>query len=528
MNQLSFPIISLVTFFPIFGVLILLMIDKESEDVLRGTALAFTVIEFFISLPLIFYFNDASHTMQFVELIPWVKSFGINYYMGIDGISIWLVILTTFLTPICVLSSWTYIQKRVKEYMVCLLLLETAMLGALVSLDLILFYVFWELMLIPMYLLIGVWGGDNRIYAAVKFFLYTAAGSVFMLLSIIFLYYYNHKVTGVYTFSILELYKLNIPISVQFWLCLAFFVSFAIKVPMFPLHTWLPDAHVQAPTAGSVILAGVLLKMGTYGFLRFAMPLFPYATHQFTPVMATLAVIGIVYGALVAMVQPDMKKLVAYSSVSHLGYVMLGLFALNMQGLEGGLYQMLNHGISTGALFLIVGMIYERRHTRLIKDFGGIAKVMPVFATFFMIATLSSIAVPGTNGFVGEIMILIGAFRSFPVFAVIAASGAILGALYMLWMYQRVMFCPLDKSENQELKDLNVREIVTLLPLAVLVFVMGFFPGLFLRKMDATVSHFIKDYHTRYEVSARQQPQSLGDKIAAVLTTKDSKDITVE
>ncbi len=285
---------------------------------------------------------------------------------------------------------------------------------------------------------------------------------------------------------------------------------------------------MQAPTAGSVILAGVLLKMGTYGFLRFAMPLFPYATHQFMPVIATLAVIGIVYGALVAMVQPDMKKLVAYSSVSHLGYVMLGLFALNMQGVEGGIYQMLNHGISTGALFLIVGMIYERRHTRMIKDFGGIAKVMPVFATFFMIATLSSVAVPGTNGFVGEFMILVGAFRSFPIFAVVAASGAILGALYMLWMYQRVMFCPLDKPENEKLKDLNAREIITLLPLAVLVFVMGFFPGLFLRKMDATVSYFLKDFNTRYEAYAQQQQPTIGDRIAAVMQIKDNKNITVE
>jgi len=529
MNQLNFPIISLVTFFPILGVIVLLMIDKKSKDVLRGAAVAFSVIEFFISLPVVIYFNEVTHSMQFVELIPWVKSFGINYYVGIDGISLWLVILTTFLTPICILCSWSYIQKYVKEYMACMLLLETAMLGALVSLDLVLFYVFWELMLIPMYMLIGVWGGPQRIYAAVKFFIYTAAGSVFMLLSIIFLYYYNYRITGVYTFSILELYKLHIPISVQFWLCLAFFVSFAIKVPMFPLHTWLPDAHVQAPTAGSVILAGVLLKMGTYGFLRFAMPLFPYATHQFTPIMATLAVIGIVYGALVAMVQPDMKKLVAYSSVSHLGYVMLGLFALNMQGVEGGLYQMLNHGISTGALFVIVGMIYERRHTRMISDFGGIAKVMPVFATFFMIATLSSIAVPGTNGFVGEIMILIGAFRSFPLFAVVAASGSILGAVYMLWMYQRVMFCPLDKPENEKLEDINVREIVTLLPLAVLIFVMGFFPGFFLRKMDTSVSYFLKDFNTRYEAYAQQQqPQSLGDRIAAVLTIKDNKNITVE
>ncbi|MBW1644709.1 MAG: NADH-quinone oxidoreductase subunit M [Deltaproteobacteria bacterium] len=519
MNQLHFPIISLVTFFPIFGVLILLMIDKENEDVLRGTALAFTVIEFFLSLPLLIYFNDGTAGMQFVEHFPWIRSMGITYHLGIDGISLWIVMLTTFLTPICVLCSWSYIQKHVKEYMICMLLLETAMLGALVALDLILFYVFWELMLIPMYLLIGVWGGPQRVYAAVKFFIYTAAGSVFMLLSILFLYYYNHKVTGVYTFDILELYKLNVPISVQFWLCLAFFVSFAIKVPMFPLHTWLPDAHVQAPTAGSVILAGVLLKMGTYGFLRFAMPLFPYATHQYMPVIATLSVIGIIYGALVAMVQPDMKKLVAYSSVSHLGYVMLGLFALNMQGIEGGIYQMLNHGISTGALFLIVGMIYERRHTRMIKDFGGIAKVMPVFATFFMIATLSSVAVPGTNGFVGEFMILVGAFRAYPVFAVFAASGAIFGAVYMLWMYQRVMFCPLDKPENEKLKDLNVREIITLLPLAVLVFVMGFFPGMFLRKMDASVSHFIKDFNSRYEMYAQQRQQSLGEKIAAVTAT---------
>ncbi len=495
MNQLGFPIISLVTFFPIIGVLVLMLVDRKAEDTLRVTALVFALIEFFISLPLLFAFQNGTAAMQFVERYNWIKSAGLSYYVGIDGISIWIVMLTTFLTPICVLCSWTYIQKRVKEFMICLLLLETAMLGALVSLDLILFYVFWELMLIPMYLLIGVWGGDNRIYAAVKFFIYTAAGSVFMLLSIFYLYYLNHKITGVFTFDLLELYKLNIPISVQFWLCLAFFVSFAIKVPMFPLHTWLPDAHVQAPTAGSVILAGVLLKMGTYGFMRFAIPLFPYATKQFTPVIATLAVIGIIYGALVALIQPDMKKLVAYSSVSHLGYVMLGIFAFNMQGVEGGLYQMLNHGISTGALFLIVGMLYERRHTRMIKDFGGIARVMPVYATFFMIATLSSIAVPGTNGFVGEFMILVGSFRSLPAYAVFATSGAILGALYMLWMYQRVMFQPLDKEENKVLKDLNWREIITLLPLAVLVFVMGFFPGYFLRKMDASCEHFLKTYH---------------------------------
>jgi len=520
MNQLDFPIISLVTFFPLVGSILVLLMSKERKDSLRTVSLAISLIEFVISLPLLLYFQSGTHELQFVEKIVWVESFGISYFTGIDGISLWLVMLTTFLTPICILSSWNYIQKWVKEYMFCMLLLETAMIGALVSLDLVLFYVFWELMLIPMYMLIGVWGGPRRIYAAVKFFLYTAAGSVFMLLAIIFLYYYNHKVTGVYTFNLLELYNLNIPISFQFWLCAAFFLSFAIKVPMFPLHTWLPDAHVEAPTAGSVILAGVLLKMGTYGFLRFAMPLFPYATHEYIPVIAILSVIGIIYGAMVAMVQPDIKKLVAYSSVSHLGYVMLGIFAFNIQGIEGGIYQMLNHGISTGALFLLVGMLYERRHTRLIKDFGGIAKVMPVFATFFMIITFSSIAVPGTNGFVGEFMILVGAFRSYPVYAIIAVSGAILGAMYMLWMYQRVMFCPLDKPENQKLKDINAREIITLLPLAILVFFMGFFPGLFLRKMDASVEHFLKDYNTRYEMYAQKQSGSLEAKIAAVFDEK--------
>jgi NADH-quinone oxidoreductase subunit M len=517
MNNLNFPILSLVTLFPLVGAFALMLIHKERKDTLRTVAMFFSTLEFVISLPLLMFFDSSTYEMQFVENIPWIKSFGISYFMGIDGISLWIILLTTFITPICVLSSWSYIQKWVKEYMVCMLLLETAMIGALVALDLVLFYVFWELMLIPMYLLIGVWGGPQRIYAAVKFFLFTAAGSVFMLLAIIFLSFYNYKITGVYTFNVLELYKLNIPISIQFWLCTAFFLSFAIKVPMFPLHTWLPDAHVEAPTAGSVILAGVLLKMGTYGFLRFAMPLFPYATHQYIPLIATLSVIGIVYGAMVAMVQPDIKKLVAYSSVSHLGYVMLGLFALNIQGIEGGIYQMLNHGVSTGSLFLIVGMLYERRHTRLIQDFGGLSKVMPIFATFFMIATLSSIAVPGTNGFVGEFMVLIGAFRSYPSFAVIAVSGAILSAMYMLWMFQRVMFCSLDKPENQNLKDLNVREIVTLLPLAVLVFVMGFFPGLFLRKMDVTVDHFINHYNQRYEAYAQQESKKLDVKIAAVL-----------
>ncbi len=371
-----------------------------------------------------------------------------------------------------------------------------------------------ELMLIPMFLLIGVWGGERRIYSAVKFFLYTAAGSIFMLVAIIYLYYYSYKTTGTGTFNLLDLYNLHIPISAQFWLCDAFSVAFAIKEPIFPLHTWLPDAHVEAPTAGSVLLAAILLKMGTYGFLRFSMPLFPYATHQFLPLIAFLAIAGIIYAALVAWVQPDMKKLVAYSSVSHLGFVMLGLFALNIQGIEGGIYQMLNHGVNTGALFLLVGMIYERRHTRLMDDFGGLAKIMPVFATFLMIATLASVAVPGTNGFVGEIMILVGVFRTYPAFGVFAVSGMVLGVVYMLWMYQKVMFGPVTDDANLKLTDLNTREIVTMVPIAVLVFVMGIFPGMFLRKMDASVNNFIKQYQYKYEAYAAEKN---GDPAAAAL-----------
>jgi NADH-quinone oxidoreductase subunit M len=389
-----------------------------------------------------------------------------------------------------------------------MLFLECAMIGALVSLDLILFYLFWEVMLIPMFLLIGVWGGERRIYSAVKFFLYTAAGSIFMLVAIIYLYYFSYKTTGVGTFNLLELYKLNIPISTQLWLCAAFTVAFAIKVPIFPLHTWLPDAHVEAPTAGSVILAAILLKMGTYGFLRFSMPLFPYASHELMPIIAFLAIAGIIYGALVAWSQPDMKKLVAYSSVSHLGYVMIGLFALNIQGIEGGIYQMLNHGVNTWALFLLVGMIYERRHTRLMDDFGGLAKVMPIFAIFLMIATLGSVAVPGTNSFVGEILILVGAFRTYPVVGVFAVSGMVFGVVYMLWMYQKVMFGPVTNEANSKLPDLNKREIATMLPIAVLVFVMGFFPGMFLHKMDASVNNFIYQYQHKYAMYQAEKSAS--------------------
>ena len=502
---MDFPVLSLITFFPLIGALVVLFIanqDNRNAALLWKTGFIFAVAEFVLSLPVLFAFDGGTAEMQFVEHLPWIESLGISYFFGVDGISLWLILLTTFFVPLCILCSFTYIQKRIKEYIISFLILETAMIGTLISLDLILFFVFWELMLIPMFLLIGVWGGQRRIYSAIKFFLFTSVGSIFMLVAIIALYFYNLETTGVATFNLLELYKLQIPGSLQLWLCSAFFLAFAIKVPMFPLHTWLPDAHVEAPTAGSVVLAGILLKMGTYGFIRFAMPLFPYATHQYVPIIAGLGAVAIIYAALVSWVQPDMKKLVAFSSVSHMGYVMLGLFALNIQGIEGGIYQMLNHGLSTGALFLLVGMIYERRHTRLMEDFGGLAKVMPVFATFLMIATLASVAVPGTNGFVGEFLILLGAFKAYPFWAIVGTSGALFGVIYMLWMYQRVMFGPLTSSANSGLTDLTPREIAIMVPVSVLIIVMGFFPGLFLRKMDASVSHYVRMFETR---SALQQ-----------------------
>ncbi len=503
MYILGIPILSLLIFFPILGAIVLLFINKENGRALRWVTLIFSLVEFLFSLPLFFEFNSKTGAMQFVEDWWWIQSYGISYKLGIDGISLLLVLLTTFLTILCILCSWTAITFRVKEFMISFLFLETGMIGALVALDLVLFYVFWEVMLIPMYLLIGVWGDPKRrIYAAIKFFLFTMAGSVLMLVAILILYFLNQKTTGVSTFDVLELYKLGLPVGAQYWLFGAFALAFAIKVPMFPFHTWLPDAHTEAPTAGSVILAGVLLKMGTYGFIRFAIPLFPNAAFDLLPLVSVLAIIGIIYGALVSMMQPDLKRLVAFSSVSHLGYVMLGMFSFNMQGIEGSIYQMLNHGISTGSLFLIVGMIYERRHTRLIADFGGLSKVMPIYAVFFMIVTLSSIGLPGTNGFVGEFLILLGAFQSNVVYGVLAATGVILGAAYMLWMFQRVMFGKITRPENEKLKDLNAREITILVPMVIVIFLMGIYPKLFFSKMDASVEKFIKDFRGRVEMKA--------------------------
>jgi NADH-quinone oxidoreductase subunit M len=485
-------LLSLTTFLPVLGVLLLLFIPKDSKGMLRNVAFATTVVTFLVSLPIMFGFQSNAE-FQFVENVPWIAAgpFVMRYFVGIDGISLWLVILTTFIMPIAVLSTYTAVEEKVKEYMILLLLLETGMLGAFISLDMFLFYIFWEVMLIPMYFMIGIWGGKNRIYAAVKFFIYTMVGSLLMLVALIYLYFKGLE-AGFTNFGLLQFFNLQLPLGTQVWLFLAFALAFAIKVPMFPLHTWLPDAHTEAPTAGSVILAAILLKMGTYGYVRFAIPLFPEAAHTYAPLIATLAVIGIIYAALVAMVQEDVKKLVAYSSVAHLGFVMLGIFAFNVEGITGGMMQMINHGISTGALFLIVGFIYERRHTRLITDFGGLSKQMPVFATIFMIVTLSSVGLPGTNGFVGEFLVLIGAFESeLRWWTIIASSGVILSAVYMLWMFQRVMFGELDNPKNQKLTDLNAREVAIMVPLIVMIFVMGIYPKPFIDKMDPAIKKLV-------------------------------------
>jgi len=501
MNPLGFPILTAITFFPLAGAVMLLLLPRAKEESLKRAALVITLVEFVISLPLFIWFDEGAAGMQFTERVPWISEWGVQYAIGVDGISLLLILLTTFLTVLCILSSWRAVERMVKEYLIAFLILETGMIGVLVSLDLILFYVFWEVTLIPMYLIIGVWGGPRRIYAAIKFFLYTMAGSVLMLVAILALYFLNGKATGEYTFDLLTLYQAGLPAKTQYLMFAAFALAFAIKVPMFPFHTWLPDAHVEAPTAGSVILAGILLKLGTYGFIRFAIPLFPVAAFKAIPIISVLALIGIIYGALVSMMQEDLKKLVAFSSVSHLGFVMLGMFAFNVQGVQGSVYQMLNHGVSTGALFLIVGMIYERRHTRLIADFGGLSRVMPVFATFFMIVTLSSIALPGTNGFVGEFLILLGTFKANPVYGILGATGVILAAAYMLWMFQRVMFGAITHEENRGLKDLNTREIVTLIPIIILIIWMGVFPKFFFKKMDLSVQHFLYDVKARYEAA---------------------------
>jgi len=500
MNILGIPILTLIIFLPILGSFITLFIKKEQKTAIKLISFFAMLFTFAVSVRLWLSFDGTTAQMQFVEKAEWIKSLGISYYLGVDGISLLLVMLTTFLCPIISISTWNSIEKRVKEFHIFLLMLQTGILGVFLSLDLILFYFFWEGMLIPMYFIIGVWGGPRRIYATVKFFIYTMAGSVLMLVAILAIYFIHYRVTGIYTFDILTIMKLTFPVKIQVWLFLAFALSFAIKVPVFPLHTWLPDAHVEAPTAGSVILAGVLLKMGTYGFARFCLPLFPSAVDQFTTLISILAVIGIIYGAMVAMVQPDVKKLVAYSSVSHLGFVMLGLFALNSQGVQGSILQMVNHGLSTGALFLVVGMIYERRHTRDISDFGGIAKFMPVYATLFMVIMLSSAGLPGLNGFIGEFLILVGTFQVSKTFAVLAATGMILSVIYLLWMYQRVFFGEVKVEKNKELKDLSFRETALLIPIIIVIFWIGLHPNTFLKKSEKSVEVLIKSVKTKQEL----------------------------
>ncbi|MGB9773357.1 MAG: NADH-quinone oxidoreductase subunit M [Bacteroidota bacterium] len=493
-------LLTLIIFTPLLGAMVLLSIPSDALRAIKWTGVFFSGVTFILSIYLFIRFDGSLSSMQFVERALWIQSLGIHYNLGVDGISLLLVMITAILTPISLIASWESIQKHVKGFVFSMLLLETGILGVFLSLDLFLFYVFWESMLIPMYFIIGVWGGENRIYAAMKFFLYTMVGSVLMLVAIIWLGIYAMKITPQHQFTtdLLTLYQIapNIPLALQSWMFLAFGLSFAIKVPIFPLHTWLPDAHVEAPTAGSVILAGVLLKMGTYGLVRFCLPLFPQATFYFLPFIALLAVIGIIYGALVSMVQPDIKKLVAYSSVSHLGFVVLGILALTEEGLQGSLIQMINHGLSTGALFLIVGMIYDRRHTRAISEFGGLAHQMPVYAAFTMIVVLSSLGLPGLNGFVGEFLILLGSFKSAALgsiwFAVFAATGVILAAVYLLWMYQRVFFGKLENPLNQGLKDLNMREIGILATIVLFIVWIGVYPSTFLDKSGATSKALIE------------------------------------
>ena len=489
MTIFGVPILTFITFFPALGILLILFVRRDQAKAIKLVANIVSGLEFLFTLYLLHGFSAAADGMQFVERANWIQKVNVQYLMGMDGISLLLVLLTSLLTFLATLSSWTAIADRVKEYYIFMLLLEVGMIGVFVSLDMILFYVFWEVMLVPMYFLIGVWGGERKLYAAIKFFLYTLFGSVVMLVGILVLYSHYH------TFDLLEIFRQGpaiLPLAVQSWLFLAFFLGFAIKVPMFPFHTWLPDAHVEAPTAGSVILAGVLLKMGTYGFVRFSLTLFPQAAKKFVPLMIALALISIVYGALVSLMQKDMKKLIAYSSVSHMGFVMLGLFAFTPLAIKGAVIQMVNHGISTGALFLIVGIIYERRHTRLISEFGGLSAKMPVYAAVFLIITMSSIGLPGLNGFIGEFMILMGVFTVNWKWAAVAATGIILGAGYMLWLYQRVMFGKLENVKNESLKDLTIREFATFFPLIIMAFWIGIYPKPFLNVLDKPVEKVVK------------------------------------
>ena len=527
-------ILSIILFTPLVGMIPLLFIPGANKQAIRWWGNIVMFVGFLVSLPLAFWFPRTSPEAQFkfFEQHDWIPSIGAQYLLGIDGISFLLIMLTTVLGFLAVLSSWTAIEERAKEYYAMFLLLQTGMLGVFVSLDFFLFYVFWEVMLVPMYFIIGVWGGPRKLYAAIKFFLYTLAGSVLMLLGILALYFRYQTDTGIYSFNILRLLNHTFPADLQFWVFWAFMIAFAIKVPMFPFHTWLPDAHVEAPTAGSVILAGVLLKMGTYGFVRLSLPMLPQASSdpRIVRVMVVLSIIAIIYGALVSMMQRDMKKLIAYSSVSHLGFCTLGIFALNPHGLAGSVIQQVNHGISTGALFLIVGLIYERRHTREIKELGGLSNVMPIYATLFMIVMLSSIGLPLLNGFIGEFTILQGAFEANWHWAAWAVTGIVLGAAYMLWLYQRTMFGVCDNPKNQVLKDLNFREIMTLVPLVLWAFWIGLYPKPFFKVLERPVAAIVArvnpDFHNAPAMS--KLPAELSEDSASVKPSEDAPAMAVQ
>ena len=490
--------LSLVTLLPILAALVVWLAPQSAS---KPLSLGASLVVFAVSLPLWFGFDPAGAEYQFVEVCKWIPAWGVDWRLGMDGVSLLLVLLTTALTPLILLSAFSGVTTGYRGYAALMLALEGFMIGTFLALDTFLFYVFWELVLLPMYFLIGIWGGERRIYAAVKLFIYTVAGSLLMLVALIGLYAAFHEQTGKWSANLADLLSITLSMGAQKWMFVCMAIAFAIKVPMFPVHTWLPDAHVEAPTGGSVVLAGVMLKMGTYGFYRFALPLFPDAVMAYGPVLIALAVIGVVYGALVAMVQDDVKKLVAYSSVSHLGYVMLGLFALNAPGISGGIYQMLAHGVSTGALFFLVGILYERRHTRRIADYGGLAKVVPKFAFVFMVITFASIGLPGLNGFVGEFMILIGAFQYAPIPTAIAGTGVILGAVYMLWCYQRMMFGPQQNEANRDLPDLNLREIAYLAPLVLLAFAMGLFPQPLLDRINPSVDRLLVRMEQHYDTT---------------------------
>jgi NADH-quinone oxidoreductase subunit M len=488
----SWPILSLVTFLPLVGGLWILLVCRDDEagaKNARHAAMWTSLITFLVSLALWVKFDPKNPGFQFVERLDWVPAYGISYHMGVDGISMFFVLLSTFLTPLCVLASWTAIEKRVREYMVAFLVLETLMVGMFCALDFVVFYLFFEGVLIPMFLIIGVWGGKDRVYAAFKFFLYTLAGSVLMLLAIIAIYW---QVGSTDVIEAMNFKKL--PFEWQFWLWLAFFASFAVKVPMWPVHTWLPDAHVQAPTAGSVILAGVLLKMGAYGFLRFSLPIMPLASEYFAPLVFGLSCVAVVYTSLVALVQEDMKKLIAYSSVAHMGFVTIGIFVVNAQGVQGAIFQMLSHGVVSAALFLCVGVVYDRLHSREIADYGGLADNMPKYALVFMVFTMASVGLPGLSGFVGELLVLVGAFKANTWVATIAATGMILGAAYALWLYRKVVFGTITREDVRRMPDMSLREVAVFAPLVLVTIWMGIYPASFLDVMDASVGKLIADY----------------------------------